>query len=451
MYARSVHDLSLDAVRVFAGLTLAAALVALLAARLRVPAAVGLLLLGLAVGALLPAGTLVVTPDLVLAVLLPGLVFDAAFRTHVDPFRWARARILVLVVPGVLITAVVVAAVLWLAAGVAFTSGIVVGAMVAATDPAAVIDTFRRSPAPARLRTLVEGESLFNDGTGLVLFAIVLRLAGQDVGVPEMAGRFVAALVISVLVGAAIAWLAIRLHHLIDDHLVEGVMTVAAAYGAFVVADFVGSSGLLATAVAGLLIGSRGRRTAISAASAEALDLAWEVVAFILTALTFVLVGTAIPVGTLSADAGPIAAGILAVALARLIVVYGLLGAGGWLLRRVSARRQAGIARPAPDDLPAGWLHVLYLAGIRGAVTVALALAVPLDFPDRQLIQAVTLGIVVVTMLVLGLAAGPLVPRLLRAEPVVPDWPPTDGAAADPDLAESIAETDVVPVDPEEA
>ncbi len=430
-------DPALDSVRLFAALLVAASLVALVESRLRVPYAVGLLGLGLLGGVVVPGDRIVVTPDLVLAVLLPGLVFDAAFRTHVDPFRWARARIVVLAVPGVAVTAVVVALVLRAATGLSFESGIIVGAMVGATDPAAVVATFRRTSAPSRLRTLVEGESLFNDGTGLVLFTVALRLPAEHPGLLEVGAEFLVAIVASAFVGAAVGWLAIRVLRLVDDHLVEATITLAAAYGAYVVAAGLGMSGLLATAVAGLLVGSWGRRTAISQGSADALDLVWEVGAFILTALTFLLVGSAIPVGRLLNSAGPIAAGLFAVLMARLVVVYGLLGLGGRLAARLSRRggdRSTRAVEP-PDggaELPTAWLHVLLIAGIRGAVTVALALALPLDLPDRAVIQAVTFGIVLVTLVGLGLAAGPLVPRIL-APPArsVPD-PRTGGAPEDP-------------------
>jgi monovalent cation:H+ antiporter, CPA1 family len=445
-------DPSLPAVRIFAALTLAAALVAILTARRRAPDAVGLLVLGLAAGVVIPAGSLVVTPGLVLAVLLPGLVFDAAFRTHADPFRWARTRIVFLAVPGVVVTAVVVAAILSVAAGVSIQSGLVIGAMVAATDPAAVVATFRGSAAPPRLRTLVEGESLFNDGTGFALFAVMLRLPTHQPGALEVALEFVVAIALSVGVGALVSWVAIRLHHLIDDHLVEAVLTVAAAYGSYVVADWIGGSGLLATAVTGLLVGSRGRGVAISAASAQALDLTWEVVGFLLTALTFLLVGVSIPLGELVAHAGTIAAGLFAVVVARVVVIYGLLGAGGRIIEWAAARRRGSQADPGdPPQMPAAWLHVLLIAGIRGAVTVALALSLPLDFPDRTLIQAVTLGVVLVTLAGLGLAAGPLVPRLLGPALPAMDWPRRlEADTADPDFAEMSAEEDTWLAEPED-
>jgi CPA1 family monovalent cation:H+ antiporter len=438
-----------EAVRIFALLMVAAAIAGLVTERLAVPPTIGLLALGLAAGLVVPAGTIVVTPDLVLAVLLPGLVFDAAFRTHVDPFRWARVRILFLAVPGVVVTALVVALVLALTTTLTFESGIIVGAMVAATDPAAVVATFRRVPAPARLRTLVEGESLFNDGTGLALFAVALRLPTQHPSLVAVVAQFLVALVASAAIGVAAAWLAVRLLHLTRDHLVEATITVAAAYGSYAVAGGLGQSGLLATATAGLLIGSRARGTALNATSQATLDAVWEAVAFVLTALTFLLVGVATPLPRLVGAATAILAGLLAVSVARVVVVYGLLGLGGRVAEAGRARgRHRGRAHAAGSgaaaDLPVAWLHVLALAGMRGAVTVALAIALPLDIAARDTLQAVTFGIVLVTVIVLGLAAGPLVPRLLAAEtPRAPRPGRPEPAAADPDLAETEAELSV--------
>jgi CPA1 family monovalent cation:H+ antiporter len=414
-------ELSVEAT--FVVLLSLAAVATVLAARLRFPPAIGLLILGILAGNLIPAQRLSVAPDLVLAVLLPGLVFDAAFRTRGAPFRWAVSRVVILAVPGVVLTAVIVAIVLGFVVGLPLGSGFVVGAMVGATDPAGVVSTFRRIHAPERLRALVEGESLFNDGTGVVLFVLAVRFPFEQPTVAGAAAQFVLAIGASVVVGTLAGVAGTAILRTTDDHLVEAMITLAVAYGAYVAADLLGQSGLLATAAAGIFVGTRGRPVAISDRGSEVLDEVWEIAAFILAALAFVLVGVAIPLGRLMAEGGPIAVGVFAVAVARIVVVYGLLGGGGRAIEtvrrvvRTPRRGRAPAGGPgagAGDDVPLDWLHVLALAGMRGAVTVALALALPLDLPDRGVIQAITFGIVVVTLVGLGLAAGPLVPRILR-------------------------------------
>ena len=431
-----------DAIRVFVLLVTAASVVGVVAGRIRLPYAVGLVLLGLAAGYVLPEAARGITPDLVLAVLLPGLIFEASFRTPLEPFRWAVSRVVVLAVPGVILTALVVAMVVHLGTGISLGSGLLVGAMVCATDPASVVSTFRRVAAPDRLRTLVEGESLLNDGTSLVIFVVALRIVTGGLGAGDAAIFFVTTLAISALIGGVLGFVTVQVLRTVDDHVLEATITIACAYGAAVIADGLGESGIIATAVAGLVVGTYGRRVALSAETEQALDEVWEVAAFVLAALIFLVVGAAIPLPRLLADAGPVAVGVVAVLVARLLTVYGLLGLGERVIERArrgrpsfasSVRAAAGarwsLAGPeGPSVVPLAWLHVLSFAGLRGSVTVALALALPAGLPDRAAVQTLTFGIVVVTLLVFGLLAGPFVGWALGRVPAEPG----DGAPATP-------------------
>ena len=438
-----------EAIRVFVLLVTTASVVGLVARRIRLPYVVGLVLLGLAAGYVLPEVPRGITPDLVLAVLLPGLIFEASFRTPLEPFRWAVSRVVVLAVPGVILTALVVAVVVHLGTGISLGSGLLVGAMVCATYPASVVATFRRVAAPDRLRTLVEGESLLNDGTSLVIFVVALRIVTGGLGAADAAIFFVTSLTVSVLIGGVLGFVTVQVMRTLDDHVLEATITIACAYGAAALADGLGESGIVATAVAGLVVGTYGLRVALSVETEQALDEVWEVAAFVLAAIIFLVVGAAIPLPRLVADAGPVAWGVLAVVLARLLTVYGLLGFGERALVRL-ARGRGFVARgvlaaasarwsplprsEGPDVVPLAWLHVLAFAGLRGAVTIALALALPASLPDRAAIQTLTFGIVVVTLLVFGLLAGPFVwwalargPRrqeLTDTEVPSAPWPP---------------------------
>jgi CPA1 family monovalent cation:H+ antiporter len=422
-----------EAIRAFVILVTAASVVGVVAGRIRMPYVVGLVLLGLAAGVVLPDVPRGITPDLVLVVLLPGLIFEASFRTPLEPFRWAVSRVVVLAVPGVILTAIVVAAVVHVGTGLSLGSGLLVGAMVCATDPASVVATFRRVAAPDRLRTLVEGESLLNDGTSLVIFVVALRIVTGGLGAADAAIFFVTTLTVSVAIGGVLGFATVQVLRTIDDHVLEATITIACAYGAAVIADGLGESGIVATAVAGLVLGTYGRRVALSVATEQALDEVWEVAAFVLAAFIFLIVGASIPLPRLVADAGPVAWGMLAIVLARLLTVYGLLGLGERLLASLGGRGRASVARWAvaaagarwrprqrpegPDVVPLAWLHVLAFAGLRGSVTVALALALPASLPDRMAIQTLTFGIVVVTLLVFGLLAGPFVGSVLGRRP----------------------------------
>jgi len=400
-------DVALTGIRAFIALLAAAVLVALVTRRIRIPYTVGLVLLGLAVGIVRPGAGVAITPALVLAVLLPGLIFEAAFRIDVAELRPSLIAVLFLAVPGVLIVALIVAVVLQAATGLAFSSAFLVGAMVAATDPAAVIATFKRLNAPERLATAVEAESLLNDGTGIVVFTIAL--AASTSGSSSLLDgvlRFVIVAVGSALLGALAGWVATRFLSLSDDHLVELTISVVLAYGAYLVADAFGGSGIIATTAAGVTLGAYGRRHGLSPRAADSIDQVWEFIAFLLTALIFLLIGLAIDLQVLLSDLVPIAWAILAILASRALVVYVLLG---------GAARVA--ARGAPAVIPLGWLHVLFWAGLRGAVSVALVLSLPIDLPNRGLIASIVYGVVLFTLLAQGSTSGPVIKRALGRSP----------------------------------
>jgi CPA1 family monovalent cation:H+ antiporter len=392
---------TLDAIRAVVALLSVAALAALVVARLRIPYSVTLVVLGLAAGALLPRGTIEVTPEVVLLVLVPGLVFEAALRLDLEHLRRTFGWIVLLAAPGVVISALIVALVLRAATGLPFELGLVVGAMVAATDPVAVIATFRRLGVPPRLATLVEGESLANDGTALVLFSAAVAAISRGGSVSDVAVTIGVAVVTSVGIGLLAGWLASRLMALVDDLAIELTISIAAAYGTYLLADGLGQSGVIATVVAGIVIGTYGRSVGLSPRALEALDVVWELIAFLLTAFAFLLVGLAISVGDLVAGAPWILWGLVGVLVARVVVVYGLLGGIAQLIGE-----RAHWPKP-----PIGWLHVMFWAGLRGAVAVAMALSLPADFPQRALLQQITFGVVLFTLFVQGTTAELVVAR----------------------------------------
>ena len=184
-------DIALTDARIVVALLAVAVVVALVTQRLHVPYTVGLVLVGLAIAVVRPGSGVDITPGLVLAVLLPALIFEAAFRIDLAVLRPSLLGVLFLAVPGVLIVALIIAEVLQATTGLGFTSAFIVGAIVAATDPAAVIATFKRLNAPSRLATAVEAESLLNDGTGIVLFTIALAASTGSGSIPESVVRFV--------------------------------------------------------------------------------------------------------------------------------------------------------------------------------------------------------------------------------------------------------------------
>ena len=343
-------------------------------------------------------------PEVILTVFLPGLVFESGYRLNVGELRHSSGAIAFLAVPGVIITAAAVAAVLAIAAGLPPELGFIVGAMLAATDPAAVIATIKHMHAPERLSTLIEAESVFNDGTAIVIFTVALTALTQGVDLAGGGISLVVTVALSVLIGVAAGIVAGRVVRLTDDHLIELSITLVLAYGTYMLADGLGMSGIIATVVAAITFGMFARSGAMTERAREAVETVWEFAAFLLTALLFVLIGLTIDVGALREAIVPIAWGIVAVVGARALIVYGMVGPASRLVRS------------SADRLPTGWLHVMIAAGMRGAVSVALALSLPADIPQRALLVEVTFGITLFTLVVQGLALDPIVRRSLPQE-----------------------------------
>jgi CPA1 family monovalent cation:H+ antiporter len=397
------------AVELLVGLLGLAAFVAIIARPLRLPYTVALVVAGLFVGIGASAvgyPSVDVSPEVVLLVLLPGLVFEAAYRLRIRELRRWFGGLALLAVPGVLISAAIVALVLHLGTGLRLDLAFIVGAMVSATDPAAVVATFKRLPVPEALSTMVDGESLLNDGTGLVLFAIAVGAVHAPIGPADAVVAFAGTVALSLAIGLATGYLAMRAIGLVHDHLVELTISVVLAYGSYILADQLHLSGVIATVTAAIVLGNSAPGRTLSETGSDAIDTVWEFFAYLLTAVVFLLLGLAIPPSRLLDSIGPIAWGIAGILAGRALVVYVLLGGASRLARR------PGMA----EVVPTRWLHVLFWAGLRGAVAVAMALSLPADVPQRDLLQEITFGVVLFTLLFQGTTIGRIVDRSIGVE-----------------------------------
>ena len=385
-------------VELFIVLVFVATIVALVARRVALPYSVALVLAGLAIAVFIGGQRIEVTPELILAVLIPGLVFQAAYKIDVTELRKTFGVVAVLAAPGVLITAVVVALVVPLVTDLDTAEAFVLGAIVSATDPVAVVSLFKRVGAPNRLATLVDAESLLNDGTGVVLFSIAIAALTTPVSLADGVLSFAVTVAASAVIGVIAGFAAFWFMHATDDPQLEVAISVVAAYGTYLVADRLHESGIIATVVVGLVLGNNHGTRSLSERSRQALDTVWEFTAFLLTALVFLLVGFAISPALLLQALPVIVAGYAAITVARALVVYGIVGAGSRLL-------------PGQRRLSSGYLHVMFWAGLRGAIAIALALALPPTVPNRDLLTGAVFGIVLVTLLVQGTTAGLVVRR----------------------------------------
>jgi CPA1 family monovalent cation:H+ antiporter len=391
-------------------LLLVAAAAAIGLKRTRLPYTVGLVLLGLVLGALddrvawlEPLHELTLSPDIILFIFLPTLIFESAFNLDARLLSQNMAPVLTLAVPGLLLSTAIVGGLMTLATPLPLGSALLFGALISATDPVAVIALFKELGAPKRLTILVEGESLFNDATAIVLFRLILMvLAGGMLeagtlgrGVLEFVVVFVGGLVVGVIIG----YLMIRTIALArDEPLVEVTLSTVVAYAAFIVADhYLQVSGVMATVGAGLIVGTLGS-TRFTPEVRTYLQQFWEYAAFVANGLIFLLVGITVKLGGLAAFAGAIGLAILAVALARAVAVFGLTP----IVNRFSSAETVDRRNQT----------VLFWGGLRGAVALALVLSIPADFPQRPMLVALATGVVLFTIVTGGVTMKPLMNRL---------------------------------------
>ncbi len=357
-----------------------------------------LLLLGLALGGFDVVSAPSLRSETILLLFLPPLLFEAAFVLDLR-FLWTvRTGVIVLAMPGVLIAMTVGGGLVHWGIGLPWSVALLFGAMIAATDPVAVLATFRQLGADKRLAALMEGESLLNDGVALVLLVTLVDAVHGDFGLGTAVGTFLLEVGGGTVVGVGLGWIGHRLIARVDEHLTEMIVSVALAYGAFLAADTLHLSGVLATIAAAMTLGHLGRaRGWVYTGGSESLliDL-WEFLAFVANAGLFLLMGLAVRVAGLHDHPAAVAWGITAAIVGRAVVAYGV----GPLLDR------AGFA------LTQGERHLLFWGGLRGAVALAAALSLPADFPHRAELLAMTYGAVLFTLLAQGPTIGPLVRRL---------------------------------------
>jgi CPA1 family monovalent cation:H+ antiporter len=399
---------------VFVLLLLLISAVAIVVRKIRLPYTVALVVVGLAL-AILPTEGLVqlpqgfiglpfgngaasdeITSQLILVLLVPPLVFEAALRLNLQTLRREWLPILLLAVPGVLITALLVGNVVSLTLGVPIALAMVFGALISATDPVAVIAFFRTLGVDKRLSILLEGESLINDGVAVVLFTLAVASAGSaaiHTTLLQGAFEFVRVAGGGILVGLATGLVAAQIVSRLDDRLVETTLSMALAFGSFVGAETLDVSGILAVLTAGLVIGSLDLDK-LSPTTRITLYNFWDLLAFVANSAVFLILGLQIDMAGLIDHAGAVAVAVLAILSSRALVVYG----AAW----ISSRWR--------DPIPMRYRHVMFWGGLRGAVSLALALS--LTGADSENLQVMTFGVVLFTLLVQGLTIEPLIKRL---------------------------------------
>jgi len=386
-----------------------AALVAIIIRRLRFPYTVALVLVGLALSFVPNFLPFEVSSEVILAILVPPLLFEATLHIKWKNLRNDFGIIMILAVGGTLIGTFIVGEIVTWVLDVPLIAALAFGALISATDPVAVISFFRSLGVSKRLSILVEGESLFNDGAAIVIFNLMIGLAVAGTDSFSLSGTIIEFLRVSLggvgvglIFGYVVSYIILKN---VDDHLIETTTTVALAFGSYVIAEEFHVSGILAVVAAGLMVGNIGTQNT-SPTTRLTLDNFWEFAAFVVNSLVFLLIGLEIQISEMEPYLAPIIVAVGAVLLSRALIVYSLTA----VQNRFT---------PPPRHIPNSYRHVMYWGGLRGAISLALALTLTGNVFGSAIskeLRVMTFGVVLFTLLVQGTTIERLIKRLRLAE-----------------------------------
>ncbi len=373
------------------------ALVAILTRRLHMPYTVGLVLAGMGLYFFRVRIPLHLSKDLIFSVFLPPLVFEAALCISWKEFKKDLPVVALLATAGVVLAAAVTAAGMHYALDWDWGSAVVFGVLIAATDPVSVIATFKEAGVTGRLRLLIESESLLNDGTAAVAFVAVLSvLAGEHHDPLSILSSLLLTIGGGALIGAVVGFGFMLMAGRSRDYLVEITLTTLAAYGSFFVAEHYHCSGVLAALTAGLVVGNHLPGRPLSDVGRHALESFWEYIAFLANSLIFILIGLQEAEQHFSGLWLPVLVAVMLVTFGRAVAIYPLCAVFAFSRLKVESRYQ----------------HVLFWGGLRGALALALALALPDSLPLHEAIVTLTFAVVAFSVFAQGLTITPLLRRL---------------------------------------
>jgi Na+:H+ antiporter len=394
------------AVEIFIILLLVASGVAMIGKWVRVPYTLMLVIVGLIISPMHFLPAVHISPELILLIFLPALLFEASWNLKLQHLRENLLPILTLATLGVGLSVGVIGVILNKGLNLPWSSALLFGSMISATDPVSVLALFKKLGLPKRLTTIVEGESLLNDGTAAVVFNIILGVA-VGTSVDSVSGlalhslrEFGLVVFGGLAVGALIGLVASVLTSYFDDHLLEITLTTIAAYGSFLFAEGVKVSPVIAVLVTGLIIGNYGRQIGMSSTTQVAVNSFWEYAGFVVNSLVFLLIGLEIQVSSLLESMKAIGWAVLALLVARAAAIYGLTLITNRFTQPISFK----------------WQHVLFWGGLRGSLSIALVLSLPSSLPGRPHLVVMIFGAVIFSLLVQGLTISPLLRRLRFSE-----------------------------------
>jgi len=394
------------AVGIYIGLLLLACVVAIASKMVtHLPYTIFLTLVGLFIGVLGMGPEIEETGfghDLIFFVFLPPLLFQGAFHMNLNSLLDQFWPIVCFAVPGVIVSTLLVGGVVgWLGGISSMMVAILFGALISPTDPVSVLSLFKAVGAPEDLKTIVEGESLFNDATGVVLFTILLKalVGGQGFGFGQAVYEFAKVSVGGLLLGAVLGWIVFKIMRHIEDHLLENALCLVLAYGSFWLAEIMHLSGVIGTVMAGLMIGNYGRQLSMSEKTTQTVETFFESIGFLINSFLFILIGLELREVPANIMWMTVFVAIAAMLIARAAVSYSFY----WLLNQVGTKR------------PKKWKHILFWGGLRGSIPIALLLQLPNEgilATWRPVLLVTGFGCVFFSLVVQGITMGPLMRKL---------------------------------------
>lgn len=356
--------------------------VAIVAKRVNIPYNVALVVVGLVLVLLNMLPDTPMQPSLVLLVFLPVLVFQGALSADDVSMRQAARPILALALPGVALALLATATIAAWEIGLPFPVALLLGAVLAITDTVSVLLAFRSVRVPHRLAAIMEGESLFNDGTALVLVSLTATVVLQGYADPAQIGRMlIVAIVAGLLIGAAFGTLGAMVMRHAPDDLTALLSSIVTVFGTSLVAEMLQGSAVIAVVVAGVMVGHE-MRARLEPSRVLALQSFWEFAAFVINVWLFLLVGMQLQSERLLQEAGPIMLAVIALHIGRAVAVYGCFGA----------------LHLAGEGVPWRWQHVMVFGNIKGALSMAAVLALPAGIAYRERLIAIVFGVTLVTL-----------------------------------------------------
>jgi monovalent cation/hydrogen antiporter len=385
---------------------------ALLARRINVAPAILLLLAGIALAYVPGIPTLELPPELVLLMVLPPLIYSASVAMSWREFRYNLRPIILLAVGCVIFTACAVAAATHYLIGLPWNVGFLLGAIVAPPDVVAPLAIARKLGLPRRILVVLEGEGLANDATALILyrFAVAAIWTGMF-SLPKATGEFIVIVAGEMLFGAAVGWLSLRLRHRARDSQIEITLSLITPYIAYWVPEHFGGSGVISTVACGLYMSWNGPLLISSATRLQGIFF-WDLVIYLIEGLLFLLTGFQMRSLFEKSKAFPLDDILFATALVAVIVVVARFA---WVFPAIYLPRLIRRVRERDPSPPWQWAFAISFTGVRGAVSLAAALALPFtlpngeDFPYRDLILFVSFGVIFITLVGLGLGLPPVV------------------------------------------